>query len=114
MLSLLVVMGLVVLAGAQQPAGFKNTRTVVLSQEARVGGQVLPAGQYRLTHEMEGSEHIMVFRRGEQAVRVKCTMEPLANKASQTQYWYGEENGQRTLQAMTFQGDTVRHVLAEQ
>ena len=113
-LLLLTLLGLSVMLCAQEAAGFKTNRTVLLTEQAKVGAQLLPAGEYKVTHIMEGSEHIMVFKKGKQEYRVKCKMEPLNAKADQTQFWYeSDSSGQRVLQVMVFQGDTVRHVLAE-
>ncbi len=97
---------------AQQPMGFKGTRNATLSEQAKVGTQILPAGQYRITHAMDGAQHIMVFKQGKQEYRVKCNLEPLNEKAKATQFWYQDDaSGQRVLQAMVFEGDTVRHVM---
>lgn len=110
-LLLMTVLGLGTMIWAQQ-AGFKGTRTVMLSEQAKVGTHVLAAGEYRVTHTMEGAEHIMVFKKGNQEYRVKCNMEPLQAKANSTQFFYNNDaSGQRVLQAMIFQGDTVRHVV---
>ena len=99
---------------AQQAGGFKGTRTVDLTEKAKVGAEVLAAGQYRVTHEMEGSEHIMIFKRGKEEYRIKCNLEPLQAKANTTQFWYATDaSGERVLQAMVFRGDTVRHVFAQ-
>ncbi len=111
---LVMLVGVGVMMWAQEPAGFKGTRTVVLTEKAKVGAQVLPAGEYKVTHAMEGSEHIMVFKQGKQEYRVKCNLEPLNAKATATQLWFQPDNsGDRILQAMVFRGDTVRHVLAQ-
>ncbi len=111
-LLVLTLLGLGTMIWAQQAAGFKGTRTVTLSEQARVGTELLPAGEYKLTHTMEGAEHIMVFKKGKQEYRVKCNMEPLQAKANNTQFFYNNDaSGQRVLQAMIFQGDTVRHVV---
>jgi hypothetical protein len=111
---LLTVLGLGMMLWAEQPAGFKGTRTVVLTEKAKVGTQVLPAGEYRVTHAMEGAEHIMVFKQGKQEYRVKCNMEPLSVKASADQVWFDKDaSGNRVLQSMVFRGDTVRHVIAQ-
>jgi len=111
-LLLLTLLGLGTMIWAQQAAGFKGTRTVTLSEQARVGTELLPAGEYKLTHTMEGAEHIMVFKNGKQEYRVKCNMEPLQAKANNAQFFYRDDaSGQRVLEAMVFQGDTVRHVV---
>ena len=111
---LVTLLGLGVMLWAQGPAGFKEKRTVSLSEQTKVGAQVLPAGEYKVTHTMEGAEHIMVFKQGKQEYRVKCNLEPLSAKADATQVWYEPDaNGARVLQAIVFRGDTVRHVMAQ-
>ncbi len=113
-LLLLTLLGLGVMLWAQQPAGFKGTRTITLSEQAKVGTQVRAAGEYRVTHVMEGAEHIMVFKQGKQEYRVKCNLVPLSAKADNTQVWYEPDaNGARMLQAIVFRGDTVRHEMAQ-
>jgi hypothetical protein len=109
---LLTIVGLGVALWAQQ-AGFRGTRTVVLAEQAKVGAQVLPAGQYRVTHTMEGAEHIMVFKGAKQEYRIKCNLQPLQEKADNTQYYYEHASGERVLEAIVFRGDTVRHVFGE-
>ncbi len=111
---LVMLVGVGVMMWAQQPAGFTGTRTVVLTEQAKAGSQVLPAGEYRVTHAMEGPEHIMVFKQGKQEYRVKCNLEPLNAKAGATQFWYEPDgSGPRVLQAIVFRGDTVKHVMAQ-
>ena len=113
-LLLLTLLGLSVMLCAQGAAGFKTKRTVILTEQAKVGAQVLPAGEYKVIHIMEGPEHIMVFKQGKQEYRVKCNMEPLNAKADATQAWYEPDaSGQRVLQAIVFKGDTVKHVMAQ-
>lgn len=113
-LLLLTLLGMGAMLWAQGAAGFKGTRTVVLSEQARVGTQVLTAGEYKVTHVMEGAEHIMVFKQGKQEYRVKCNLVPLNAKADNTQVWYEPDaNGARVLQAIVFRGDTVRHEMAQ-
>jgi hypothetical protein len=113
-LLVLTMLALGIMVWAQQPAGFKGTRTVDLTEKAKVGTQILAAGQYRVTHEMEGSEHIMIFKKGKEQYRIKCNLEPLQAKATATQFWYETDaSGERVLQAVVFRGDTVRHVFAQ-
>jgi hypothetical protein len=113
-LLLLTLLGLGVMLWAQEPTGFKGTKNITLSEQAKVGAQLLPAGEYKVTHTMEGAEHIMVFKQGKQEYRVKCNLEPLSAKADATQAWYEDDaSGQRVLQVIVFKGDTVKHVMAQ-
>src|SRR5690349_3472979 len=97
-LLLLVVFAVGVLFAADQGNfGVNRTKQVTLSEQALVGDQVLPAGQYRVTHVMENTDHIMVFKKGAKEFRVKCSMKPLEAKANRTQFFYMDESGQKVL-----------------
>jgi hypothetical protein len=110
-LVLLTVWGLSLFVWAQEPTGFTGSRNVVLTEEGRVGSQVLPAGTYKVTHVMEGAEHIMVFTQNQKEFRVKCNLEPLTEKAKATMYWYDDSvRNQPMLQWIEFRGDDFRHV----
>ncbi len=66
--------------------GIANKQTIVFSSPTLVGGTLLPAGEYQVLHQMNGTEHIMVFKgvagtKGE--AKAKCTLVPLGEKASQ-------------------------------
>lgn len=95
--------------------GIANKQTIVFNSPTVVGGTLLPAGQYRVLHQMQGAEHIMVFTgiagtKGE--AKAKCTLVPLPEKAKQTEQRYSENaKNERVLQEMTFRGDSAKHVL---
>lgn len=109
---LLTLLALGLMAWAQQEGGFKGTKTAVLSEPSKVGSHILPAGEYKISHVMEGAQHIMVFKKDKQEYRVKCTLQPLNTKAHYTQFTYeNDASGQRVLQSMVFEDGTVRHVL---
>ena len=80
LLTFVLAIAAVVLAKDNQ-LGVNRTKTVKFAQEALVGGQVLPAGTYRVTHVMEGADHIMVFKGDTTQTRVKCNMVPLPEKS---------------------------------
>ncbi len=95
--------------------GIANKRTIVFNSPTLVGGTLLAAGQYQVLHQMQGDEHIMVFKgiagtKGE--AQAKCTLVPLGAKAKQTEQRYTENaKNERVLQEMTFRGDSAKHVL---
>ncbi len=95
--------------------GISNKQTIVFSSPTVVGGTLLPAGQYQVLHQMQGTEHIMVFKgiagtKGE--AKAKCTLVALPEKAKQTEQRYTENaKNERVLQEMTFRGDSAKHVL---
>ncbi|HLK33318.1 MAG TPA: hypothetical protein VKT29_09525 [Terriglobales bacterium] len=113
-LLLFTLLGLGMMVRAQQPTGFTGTKMLTLTEQSKVGAQVLAAGEYRVTHTMEGAEHIMIFKKGKQEFRIKCNLEALNAKADATQLWFETDgNGQRVLTAAIFRGDSVRHVFAQ-
>ena len=110
---LLAILGLSLFVWSQQPTGFTGSREVVLSQKTLVASQILPAGTYKVTHVMEGAEHIMLFTQKNKEFRVKCNLEPIEEKAQFTKYRYDMVNGQQVLDSIEFHGDNYRHVFAK-
>ena len=106
----------VVLAAKDNPMGVAPKQTLTLSEPTVVGGILLPAGDYTVTHEMQGQTHIMIFKQvgGKAEVKTTCTLVPLNAKAQRTEQRFTEDaKNQKVLVEMTFQGDTAKHVLAE-
>jgi len=97
------------------PPGIADKQTVTFSSPTLVGGTLLPAGEYKVLHTMNGNEHIMVFKgmygtKGE--AKAKCNLVPLTAKATRTELRYTENaKNEHILQEMTFKGDTAKHVL---
>lgn len=105
------ILGLTAFA-ADANFGVGKTRNITLLSETKVGSTVLPAGEYKVQHLMEGNEHIMVFKsvsNNKEKARVKCTMEKLDRKADQTMSLIQTVDNQRVLTALIFAGDTYRH-----
>jgi len=99
---------------ANNSMGIHDVSQVTFVAPVRVGGNLLPAGDYQVRHTMEGQAHVMVFQlmRGKSPeVKVKCTLVQLEKKADQTRTVY-ELNAQneRVLQELVFRGDTAKHV----
>jgi hypothetical protein len=77
---------------------------------------MLPAGEYRVTHEMQGEEHILVMERmgkDKQTFRVPCLMQPLTNVATQNEQHYRWEGKQKILVGLLFKGDKVFHAFEQ-
>ena len=109
--AVLFLVGLV--SAEDKPMVSWRTQELTLDNPVRAADQLLPAGDYRVTHEMEGERHIMVFAlqgKEKKQFRVVCTMEPLLEKASADEQYARRENGGRVLTTLIFKGDTVRHV----
>lgn len=57
------VLGLSVLASAaENKFGVADTQKITFSEPIRVGTTLLPTGDYRVLHQMDGSQHIMLFK----------------------------------------------------
>lgn len=105
------------LQATDTPAGVGQKQTIVFGAPTVVGGTLLPAGEYSVIHEMQGNEHIMIFKgkagtKGE--AKAKCSLVPLGEKATKTEQRYTENaKNERVLQEMTFRGDNQKHVLVQ-
>ncbi len=99
--------------------GVADTRQVKFDSPMRIGTSLLPAGEYKVLHTMEGDNHIMVFKQmnAKQTpveVRVKCSLVPLAAKADQTQQIFVLNAAkERVLHELIFRGDTAKHVFVD-
>ena len=106
----------VLLPAKDNPMGIKDKQDITLSAPTLVGGTVLAAGDYKVTHEMQGQTHIMIFKQshGTAEVKTKCTLVPLNEKAQDTRQMY-ETNAknEKVLMEMIFRGDTAKHVLEQ-
>ena len=114
-LAVLVLGGVTLLTATDNSmAGVALKQEITFSFPTVVGGTLLPAGDYKISHEMQGTEHIMIFKQigGKAGAKAKCNLVPLTGKAksSETRYTENAKN-ERVLQEMTFRGDTSKHVL---
>lgn len=110
-LVLLGVFLLAVLVSAEEMVTWK-IKKLNLADETRVGTVVLPAGDYKLQHEMEGANHIMIFTlmgKETKSFRVACGMQARELKARRDEQHFRIENNQRVLTGLVFAGDNVMH-----
>ena len=80
----------------------------------RVGETVLKPGTYFFQHIVEGEDHVVIFKTasGEEAVRLKCRLEPLGQKARRTAlYTHVGGGSEKILDAVAVRGEVVRHVI---
>jgi hypothetical protein len=109
---LLAVFVLTVMVSAEEPMVNWKSKNLTLSSDTRVGTVVLPAGDYKLKHEMEGTNHILVFKsqaKGKETFRVICGMQPLDQKAARDEQHFRTENGNKVLTSLIFEGDRYTH-----
>ena len=117
----IVVMTVIVILGAttlliakDNSMGVANSRDIAFSAPTVVAGTLLPMGDYKVLHEMQGTTHYMIFKQinGKAEVKAKCNLVPLTEKAKTTEQRYTENaKNERVLVEMTFRGDTAKHVL---
>ena len=91
-----------------------QARTVKFADATTIGGTTVPAGQYKVEHQMNGEEHIMLFTNvGDKKVRAqsKCHMVASPQKEKRTLQAYELIDGQNRLKTLTFKGDTFVHEL---
>ena len=89
-----------------------KSKSIKLDDTARAGSVVLPAGEYKVTHEMQGTQHILVMSlagRNKQTFRVPCSMQPLTKAATQNEQHYRYEGKEKILTGLVFTGDMVFH-----
>ncbi|MGB8770909.1 MAG: hypothetical protein WCC92_14920, partial [Candidatus Korobacteraceae bacterium] len=83
----LVFMFIGSIAAKDNPMGIATKQTVSFAQPTVVGGTLLPAGDYSITHEMQGQTHIMIFKQihGKAETKATCTLVPLKTKAARSE-----------------------------
>lgn len=115
LMAAIVVIGCAVaIAGTDPMQGVALKQTINLTMPTVVGGTLLPQGEYKINHEMQGTEHIMIFTKvgGKAEAKAKCNLVPLNGKAKTTEFRYNENaKNERVLTEMQFQGDTSKHIL---
>ena len=98
--------------------------TIFLASPVRVGGYLLIPNRYQVQHIANGTEHFVLFTKmssdytgpvgtgGKEVARVKCTLVPLEEEATDTESRYsaGDSAGEDTLMELVVKGENVRHV----
>jgi hypothetical protein len=115
LLAVLVVGGATLLTATDNSmAGVALKQQITFTGPTVVGGTLVPAGDYKIMHEMQGTEHVMIFKQigGKAEAKAKCNLVPLTEKSKTTEQRYTENaKNERVLVEMTFRGDTSKHVL---
>ncbi len=111
-----LVLGTVTLLTAtdNSMAGVGLKQEITFTGPTVIGGTVVPAGDYKVSHQMQGATHIMIFKQinGKAEATAKCNLVPLNEKAKTTEQRYTQNaKNERVLVEMTFRGDTSKHVL---
>ena len=111
----LLMVSVAALAADTKALGVGKTRSITFIEDVKVGNTVLKAGDYQVRHEMDGNNHVLVFRsvdHGKAKARVNCTMVELPQKADQTLIMFDKgPSGEKVLSGITFRGESYRHQL---
>lgn len=90
---------------------------ITFNQPMVLGTTQLPAGTYKVDHQMQGEDHYMLFTQTDvpknkaAEVKVKCNLVPLTDKAKRTERRYVQNaKNQNVLTEITFEGDFAKHV----
>jgi hypothetical protein len=121
--SLVVGSALASAADKGGPGKVESKAEIWLSAKTRFSGFALPAGQYQLQHRVDGTEHSMSFiqlRAGNSTqsasthkvipVRVRCSLEPLPAKASQTAFYSVAEGDANRAVRLEIKGESMAHI----
>lgn len=122
-----IVLILAVLASAKQSQTLvvgKDDR-VTFETAVRIGGQMMPPGDYLVQHVREGDDHAVTFRKisasnedqignagRTEIVRTVCKLKSLGTTAKYTELHYSVNEGSKTktLQHLLVQGENVKHM----
>jgi hypothetical protein len=92
----------------------------------KVGDVALQPGMYQVQHVEEGSDHILVFKEvgmqagykhgntpvGKEVARVKCTVEPVSKKVSNTKITlHANATGEKVIEEVQVAGEMFIHKL---
>ena len=114
-LAILLVGVSVLLNAGENKLGVADEQKAVFSHAIRVADTVLPKGEYRIQHTMEGADHVMVFTQLKTAkpatAKAKCQLVPVTGKLGQTYFSYVKSSqSEYVLQEVGFKGDQAKHV----
>jgi hypothetical protein len=119
LLTALVIFAVLVLTGTARAGankyGIADKRPVRFYDPVWVGSVLLPAGEYEVRHNMQGEEHLMVFRemsaKTPAEARVRCTLVPVEKPIEQDQVGFTSNSaGQLVLHRLAFKGDRAEHL----
>ena len=116
LLAIVAVFACTSMLAKDNPMGIADKQNITFTAPTVVGGTVLPAGNYTVTHQMNGQAHVMIFKQvnGKAEAKANCNLVPLKAKAEHTQQLYSTNaQNEHVLQQMTFEGDKATHVLAQ-
>lgn len=111
--------------GKEQVVKVGKKGEIILAKATQIGDVTLKPGHYLFQHRVAGNEHFVKFtellmsqgRHGsglttdaKDAGEIKCTVEPLQEKATQTALYSDTTGGMNKIVRITIKGENVAHV----
>lgn len=87
---------------------------ITLDARTQVGNLLLNPGRYTLQHRVDGADHVLRFAaqsRKNASGEVRCTLQPLERKVSQTRMLLQKTGAPQRLTQIQIAGENVAHVL---
>lgn len=99
---------------------------VHFTSEVKAGDTVLKPGMYQVQHLTEGEDHVIVFKEmgmaagykmgntpvGKEVARIKCRVEPVAKKVSNTKITLrNNDMGGKEIAEIQVAGEAFKHIL---
>ena len=115
-LAVVTIFACTAMLAKDNPMGIADKQTVTFTTPTVVGGTLLPAGTYDITHQMNGQTHVMIFKQvsGKAEAKANCNLVPLNAKAQRSeQRFTTNAKNERVLLEMTFTGDRATHLLVQ-
>lgn len=126
MVAAIVALGVSFAAAAdQQVVKVGKKGEIKFTQDTQVGDLTLKPGHYQMQHRVEGEDHMIHFTELKMAHNpyypsgptgtahpgeVKCRLEPMNAKASETRVTVNTEGGVRRITRIEIAGENVAHV----
>jgi hypothetical protein len=110
----IVLLILTTAAVAANQFGVADKRQVTFYDPVRIGETLLPAGDYTVLHQMQGTDHVMVFtqfgKKKPAEAKIKCTLVPLDKPADNSELGFKTNAAnEKLLTRMVFRGDRAAH-----
>lgn len=94
--------------------------------QVKAGEAVLKPGMYQVQHQMDGGDHVLIFKEmgmqagyrmgntpvGKEVARIKCKVEPIAKKTGNTKITLKTNaTGEKEIAEVQVAGETFKHIL---
>jgi len=113
-------------AGPSKDFAIGKKGEVHFNVQVKAGDAALKPGMYQVQHVVEGNDHVIIFKEmsmpagykmgatpvGKEVARIKCKVEPVANKASNTKITLRTNAaGEKEIAEVQVAGEAFKHLL---